>query len=377
MTRPLVVVSLEPWDDVWRRNQYLIDGLLRRDDDRSVLFVEPPSDPLHDVRSRRRPRPATGFRDAAGHGGRLRLLEPVKALPRAAGPLADRLLHGQVRRAVARLGWREPILWLNDPRWWRLAERTGWDAVYDITDDWTRAERAPREHARLVEGDAELLSRSRRVVVCSPGLAESKAGAHPVLIPNAVDVERYRRPLPRPDDLPADPVAVYVGTLHEDRLDVPLLTRIGPRVAEAGGAIALVGPDALSRAHSEALRATPGIRLLGPRPWAAIPAYLQHAHALAVPHVVSPFTDSLDPIKAYEYLAVGRPIVSTPVAGFRERAGTPGTVIADAAGFGDALVRTLGAPSARSSPAVPDWSERVADYDALLRGIGSPAAPPA
>ena len=46
--------------------------------------------------------------------------------------------------------------------------------------------------------------------------------------------------------------------------------------------------------------------------------YLQHADVLVVPHVVTSFTDSLDPIKLYEYQAVGRPVVSTPVAGFRD-----------------------------------------------------------
>ena len=41
----LVVVSLERWDDVWRRNQHLVAGLLQRDPDLRVLFVEPPADP--------------------------------------------------------------------------------------------------------------------------------------------------------------------------------------------------------------------------------------------------------------------------------------------------------------------------------------------
>ena len=49
-----------------------------------------------------------------------------------------------------------------------------------------------------------------------------------------------------------------------------------------------------------------------------MPGYLQHADVVIVPHVVSPFTESLDPIKAYECLAVGRPTVATPVPGFRE-----------------------------------------------------------
>ena len=47
----LVVMSLEAWDDVWRRNQHLVAGLLRTDAALRVLFVEPPADPTHDLRS--------------------------------------------------------------------------------------------------------------------------------------------------------------------------------------------------------------------------------------------------------------------------------------------------------------------------------------
>ena len=40
----LVVCSLEPWDEIWRRNQLVVDGLLRRHPRLRVLFVEPPHD---------------------------------------------------------------------------------------------------------------------------------------------------------------------------------------------------------------------------------------------------------------------------------------------------------------------------------------------
>jgi len=58
------------------------------------------------------------------------------------------------------------------------------------------------------------------------------------------------------------------------------------------------------------------VSLLGPRAYADVPAYLQHADVIVVPHHVTPFTDSLDPIKAYECAAVGRPTVATRIAGF-------------------------------------------------------------
>ena len=78
----------------------------------------------------------------------------------------------------------------------------------------------------------------------------------------------------------------------------------------------LVGPVALDAAD-QALSGA-GAVLLGPREHTTIPAYLKAADVLVVPHVVTAFTDSLDPIKVYEYLAAERPVVSTPVAGFRE-----------------------------------------------------------
>ena len=51
---------------------------------------------------------------------------------------------------------------------------------------------------------------------------------------------------------------------------------------------------------------------------------------MIVPHLVNPFTESLDPIKAYECLAAGRPTVATPVAGFRDL-GAPGRRVATGA----------------------------------------------
>ena len=56
----LVVVSLESWDGVWRRNQHLIWRMLHTDPTLRVLFVEPPADPAHELRSRRRPRLGRG-----------------------------------------------------------------------------------------------------------------------------------------------------------------------------------------------------------------------------------------------------------------------------------------------------------------------------
>jgi teichuronic acid biosynthesis glycosyltransferase TuaH len=309
----LVVCSLEAWDEVWRRNQYLVDGLLRRNPRLRVLFVEPPYDLVGGLR-RGRP-PAGPWLRAVAPTGRLWALRPVKPLPRRAGPWSDKALWWQVRRAAARLRLHRPVLWVNDTTYGPLIARTGWPSVYDVTDDWLLVPAPAREHARLRRLEAVTLRDAGQVVVCSKGLADSRGAVRPTtLIPNGVDVEHFTRPHPRPPDLPPSKVAVYVGSLHDERVDVELVAELATRTP--GLSLALVGPDLLS-AGSRRRLAGCGVSLLGPRPHALVPGYLQHADVVIVPHRVTPFTDSLDPIKAYECLAVGRPTVATEVAGFR------------------------------------------------------------
>ncbi|MGI8759162.1 MAG: glycosyltransferase, partial [Acidimicrobiales bacterium] len=100
------------------------------------------------------------------------------------------------------------------------------------------------------------------------------------------------------------------------------------------------------------------------RPYDDVPAYLQHADVIVVPHVVSPFTESLDPIKAYECLAVDTPTVATPVAGFRDRAGD--IVVAPRERFCDAVRTALAEPQTRRRAAPPSWRERAEQFASVL-----------
>lgn len=372
MNRSLVVFSLEAWDGIWRRNQYLVDGLLRNDPNLRVLFVEPPRDMLHELRTTRATGRAAGLRAAAGYGGRLSLLQPAKVLPRLAGSAADRLLGASVHRAIRRLGMTNAVLWVNDPGWGFFLRRSERPALYDMTDDWLAAKRSPREHERLVQNESILMQRSAAVVVCSAGLRESRREVRPdaVLIQNAVDVARYRAPQMRPADFPGGRTALYVGTLHEDRLDIGITIETARELARIGATLVLVGPDALSATHSDALRSEPGLLLLGPRGYEQIPAYLQHATVLVVPHLVDEFTDSLDPIKLYEYQAVGRPIVSTAVAGFRNLALDRGVRIVRPSDFARTVAEVVEMPgSPTSTTSVPDWSERVTVFGEVVEGM--------
>ncbi|HVM07301.1 MAG TPA: glycosyltransferase [Acidimicrobiales bacterium] len=356
----VVVLSLEPWDDVWRRNQFLVRELLAADSSLRVLFVEPPVDILHHLLRTRRLPSLPGLRKS-DHDERLLLFTPVKALPRALGPWADRDLVRQLKRVLSRCSFEGATLWVNDPAYAQLA-RWRMPLVYDLTDDWTKADRPPRQHRRLVEWDRTLTTRANVVTACSDALAASHSNARDLrVILNGVDVDHFRARQERPADLPTTPVATYVGTLHEDRLDIGLVTRTARALPQIK--FVFVGPCALGARARNALEAEPNVILLGQRPYEVVPSYLQHSDVIVIPHVTSEFTATLDPIKAYECMAVGTPTVATPVVGF-VGAGPPihtAPVEDFAAAVADAIGMT---PAPRGD--VPTWRSRGIEFQRAL-----------
>lgn len=377
----LVVISLEAWDHVWRRNQHLVAGLLARDERSRVLFVEPARDPVHDLRRRMRTGLGAGLRLAPhspeGAAGRLWLYQPTKPLPRKVDPRADCRLANAIIRAARTCGMTEPVLWVNDPLGATVLDVTGWPTVYDITDDWLRADRPGAELRRIGDYEERLLSRAGRVVVCSPTLAATKAAAAGVtIIPNAVDATAYEGRPPRPAHLPAGPVALYAGTIHADRIDVDLCIATARLLAEgndstaSGRRLVLLGPVAVEPDDRDRLTAA-GVVLLGSKPAGEVPAYLRWADLLVVPHVVTAFTESLDPIKRYEYHAAGVPVVSTPVAGFVD-GDNPRVEVATMAEFPNQVRAALA--TARVEPSVvdldvPTWATRVEQFAAVLDAV--------
>jgi glycosyltransferase involved in cell wall biosynthesis len=334
-----IILGQEDWDEVWRRNQFLIAGLARRCPATKFLFVELPFDLTYGLRSRQIFRPRSpvqrklacmrrGIRRVAGLPNIYTLVAP-KLLPDAL-PVGERLnaalAAGVIRRALVRIGVERPILWTQNPFAAPMLGHLGeqW-VIYDVTDDWTVLEgTSPRFIARAQVGDALLTRRADCVIACSPYLYTRKQIRNPrtVLIPNGVDVEHYRgvgapdTPVaPRIAALP-HPILGYTGSLHEARLDLDLVCALA--AARPDVSLVFVGPIFLPQRAQERLRRFANIHLLGPVPYREIPAYMQGCNALMIPHRVSEFTESLNPIKVFEYLAAGLPVVATAVAGVRE-----------------------------------------------------------
>ncbi len=327
----IVFISLEPWDEIWRRNQFLCDGLLRRSESTQILFVQPPYDNSYAVRSRNFAKiQLLATLVSGGFEGRLQLFTPTKWFPNSL-PLGRKLnesfLSKQVMGALVSLGWTATHLWINQHEAASLLDaEIAEKSIYDITDDWTKFSGNQTQLELVQKQDQKLCVEARQVIVCSDQLFDDKRNLvksnrlH--LIPNGVHVEHYQTVMdhstsqhPITDNW-KKPVFGYTGTIHGDRVDVELVSRIANANSQA--TIAMVGPNLLEAEDRRTLSKYSNIVFTDAKPYAELPDIMRAFDVCIVPHVVTEFTESLNPIKLWEYLAAGKPIVSTNVAGFRD-----------------------------------------------------------
>jgi glycosyltransferase involved in cell wall biosynthesis len=379
----IVFISLEPWDEIWRRNQFICDGLLHKSTETQILFVQPPFDNSYALRTsklnkiRRTPTLVDG-----GYGGRLKWFTPTKWLPNSltvGRSWNEKHLLNQIKRVLRDLHWTATHLWINQHESAHLlGEGIAVNTIYDITDDWTKFSGNQAQLEVITNQDATLCKSCDHVIVCSQQLFDDKA--HLVdserlhLIPNGVHVDHYEAVADT--SLPVHalaqnwdkPVFGYTGTIHGDRVNIQLIASVAKAYPSA--TISMVGPNLLEQSDQQKLNQFSNIVFTGPQPYTELPDIMRVFDVCMVPHLVTPFTESLNPIKLWEYLAAGKPIVSTNVAGFRDY---PDLVsVADTS---DDFVSLLAlVPS--ESPDLPalrqqavrqhTWGQRVAAVEALL-----------
>jgi glycosyltransferase involved in cell wall biosynthesis len=195
---------------------------------------------------------------------------------------------------------------------------------------------------RTRETDRWLCQNADAVIVCSEGLFHSKKNLveedRLFLVPNGVDIDHYSQCCQRGDDAkrgnasdtaleggsanstgsPREyvPVFGYTGTIHNQRLDVELVEQLARRLKT--GILRFIGPEMLPSQDRNRLIETGRVEFVGQKPYDELPHWMSQMDVMIVPHQVTAFTESLNPLKLWEYLAAGIPIVSTPVAGFRD-----------------------------------------------------------
>lgn len=169
---------------------------------------------------------------------------------------------------------------------------------------------APALHAL----ERRLIRKADVVVYPSKTLEEHVRALQPkkmVHIPNGVNYSHFEH---CPREMPAEyqrlprPIVVYVGSL-DVWFDYALLAETARRLPHVS--FVLIGPEGLAR---QRLPALPNLHLLGRRSYDQVPAYLHHADAGIIPFDVAAhpeLVNSVNPLKLYEYLSCGLPVVAT------------------------------------------------------------------
>jgi GT2 family glycosyltransferase/glycosyltransferase involved in cell wall biosynthesis len=182
----------------------------------------------------------------------------------------------------------------------------GWRLVYDCMDEW---DTFPGMSQALLAAERRLLRDADLLVVTGAKLYEKYSGLNPrtVLVRNAADFERFHRPEKKPllADIPR-PIVGYFGAIA-DWFDVDLL--IAAAVERPSYHFVLIG--GVFDVDVRQFKTLPNVHLLGQQPYELMPSYLAAFDVCTIPFRINPITEATDPVKFYEYISQGKPVVAT------------------------------------------------------------------
>jgi UDP-galactopyranose mutase len=364
----LVCFSHLRWDFVFQRPNHLMARAAR---ERRVIFVE---EALADASTPHLERRTTdGVEVVVPH-------VPVGSSEAAVRDHMRRMIHGLVRHVDG----RPPVFWYLTPMALDWSDDVPASAVvYDCMDELA----AFRESSpRLRQLEDRLFARADLVFTGGMQLYLSKRTRHPNvhLFPSSVDVKHFARARAQQPDPPDQariprPRLGYFGVIDE-RIDMDLIAGLAEQRPDRQ--IVLLGP--IAKIDPADLPVADNIHALGAKPYVDLPRYLAGWDVGIMPFAHNDATRFISPTKTPEYLAGGRPVVSTSIRDVVEPYATKGLAhIGDGVdGFIAAVDRALAEdPVARVERADAflgriSWDRTWSQMSRLIRSIadGDPAA---
>jgi glycosyltransferase involved in cell wall biosynthesis len=289
-----------------------------------------------------------------------RALSPVY-MPNIGGTLgrvADQALVAQIQ-CIARIeNAARPLLWVACPTAARVLHRwTHSPVVYQLSDCYGALWDGACSHAAELE---RAIGRRADLIVCSSRRLWRRALSlygHGEYVDHGVDYQAFSTAFRRANGIAAftrirRPIVGFFGNLDENTVDLNLLARV--IAARPQYSFVLIG--AMSRPF-ERLRALRNVIALGQLPYRQIPQYGAHFDVCLMPWRQNEWIEHCNPVKLKEYLALGKPVVSTP---FPELAASGDfcSVARGAEEFAAAIDRALRTDSTELSIRRRQWAAR-------------------
>ncbi len=322
-----ICFSTAYWDaELWTNRQHIMDRISRK---YPVLYIEPG---IHSKRYFRgllfkrltRLLPWNWFREEKDN---LWIYSPMLLslyrFPRYIQYISWRIALRQIRAICRRLGFRNIVLWVYSPEDVRAVDRLGESLVlYDCVDNYAatpyymRSKRRARYLKRLEE---RLLQRADIVATTSQPLWEEKKAFNPNthFVQNVGDAKHFQQAMDEKTPIPADitriakPIVGFIGAVNDHKVDFALLDHMAQGHPE--WQIVLIGPIGGwgGKTDTSTLDHHPNIHLMGKRPYDQLPGYIKAFDVCIIPYNLNAYTQGVFPIKFMEFLATGKPVVTT------------------------------------------------------------------
>jgi len=276
------------WDFVYQRPQHIISRFAK---DLKVLFVEEPL-----------PKSEKG-NTLKIINSNLHVLQPniddIRDLP-------------QILSDIIGID-ANPIAWFYSPSFCGVLQRFSFSTVvYDCMDELSLFKGASRE---LINEELILLKNSSVIFTGGKSLFEAKFSMHHNIhcFPSSVDIAHFSKAqngIRVPDEVLTirTPIIGYFGVLDE-RMDLQLIGQTAKYLPECS--FVFIGP--VVKIQEDELPKLPNIHYLGIKPYSALPSYLKGFDIAMMPFALNESTKFISPTKTLEYMAAGKPIISTKV----------------------------------------------------------------
>lgn len=338
----LVALVYHNWGSIWLTPHHVLSRLGHYF---HVVWCEPPHEWRDFRKSIKKWRSLSANSDfclpSAFH-----LYPPEPWLPRFYRPdwidkftFEQRLKHAASR--LKREGCRKLVLSLWHPDFEAALKSHSFDLkMYHIDDEYSFSPTPGPIDVR----ELRILRSVDQVFVVSPHLLERKGkiNPHTAFMPEGVDYQLYASQTAEPEDLAPipHPRIGYSGSLKR-QLNWDLLRELAAKHPEWH--FVFVGPVKARHGIEQFINEMSqqkNVHFLGPKSVVALASYPQHFDVCIMPYRIDGYTNNIYPLKLHEYLASGRPIVSSPIRSLTDFVGVIG-LAEDGEGWSRALASAL------------------------------------
>ncbi len=382
--RDIVCQSFVTWDDHWGTPQQQMSRFAARN---RIFFIDQPISPLSFVTGIRRRssvmRQLRRWRDGPRQvADNVWAGAPPPILPMRNNRFVNRINASIMRRWLSRqvkqLGFRDVIYWNFQPQSPGLSRAVAPIlSVFHCVDDFSAIPHWWNQADSSMAREAESCREADVVVCTGRKLVQSrrKFNANIHFVPEGADVELfYTAALPETkvpagmDALPGKVVG-YVGVI-DFRLDMELLAYVARQRPE--WSVAIVGPVKGDTQDVSMLKSLPNVHFFGRQRLEDLPAYVKAMDVCTIPYILNDYSHHIFPLKLYEYMAAGKPIVASDMEEMRPYAGDEMTIAHSPEEFLAAVDDAMKsdtperAAARREAARNESWDHRVEQVSAIL-----------